>query len=177
MVDKKIYKGYYNSPLGKIILLATSNHLIGLWFDGSKYVEKLENMPCLFITNDILEKTKSWLDQYFQSEEPDPRIIPILLKGTSFCMEVWQEILSVPYGKTITYGQIAKKIALAHNIKSMSAQAVGSAVGHNPISIIVPCHRIVGKNNKLTGYAGGLDKRVELLKLEKHDISKFSMPK
>ena len=121
-------------------------------------------------------ETIQWLDVYFAEKEPD-FTPPLHLIGSDFRQAVWNILLSIPYGQTMTYGQIAKQLAKNTGIDKMSAQAVGGAVGHNPISIIVPCHRVVGTNGSLTGYAGGLDKKIALLKLEKADTERFFRPK
>lgn len=121
-------------------------------------------------------ETTQWLDVYFAGKEPD--FTPLLhLVGSDFRQAVWNILLSIPYGRTMTYGQIAKQLAKNTGIDKMSAQAVGGAVGHNPISIIVPCHRVVGASGSLTGYAGGLDKKIALLELEKTDTARFFRPK
>lgn len=162
------FRSYYESPIGKIILRSNGTKLTGLDFDTSRFIDKLNSIE--FKQNDELEIfkiTKNWLDRYFKGEKPNSKDIPIELVGTDFSQKVWKELKSIPYGKTITYGDIAKKVAISSKTKSMSAQAVGHAVGHNPISIIVPCHRVVGANGNLIGYGGGIDKKVALLKLEK----------
>lgn len=125
---------------------------------------------------EILTETIKWLDMYFSGEEPNftPPLHP---SGSSFRQAVWQILLQIPYGQTITYGEIARKIAETKNTSRMSAQAVGGAVGHNEISIIIPCHRVVGTNGSLTGYAGGIDKKISLLELEHTDMSRFFVPK
>ena len=124
----------------------------------------------------ILEDTKKWLDLYFSGEEPD--FTPKLkLEGTEFRREVWKILLGIPYGETLTYKDIAEKLMASGKYERMSAQAVGGAVGHNPISIIIPCHRVVGTSGSLTGYAGGLARKVRLLELEGIDVNKFFMPK
>ncbi len=159
------YISSYKSPLGNILMVADEIGLIGLWFEEQKYfafsldaVHEEKELP-------IFEKTKEWLSIYFSGEEPDFQL-PIHLDGTDFQKQVWQILCEIPYGETVTYGEIAKRLAKERGIKRMSAQAVGGAVGHNPISIIVPCHRVVGSNGSLTGYAGGIDKKKALLKLE-----------
>ena len=124
----------------------------------------------------VFETAKRWLDIYFSGKEPDFQV-PLHFTGTDFQNEVWEILYSIPYGNTMTYGEIAKKIAEKRGLKRMSAQAVGGAVGHNEISIIVPCHRVVGSNGSLTGYAGGIEKKAELLKLEKVDMAGFFVPK
>ena len=144
--------------------------LSGLWFDGQKYFgaglaadeeEQTESGEIL----PVFEETKKWLDIYFDGKEPDftPRLH---LQGSPFRIEVWEILLKIPYGKTTTYKEIAERVAAQRGIPSMSAQAVGGAVGHNPVSIIVPCHRILGTDGSLTGYAGGVEKKKSLLALE-----------
>ena len=124
----------------------------------------------------IFEQTVRWLDIYFSGREPD--FTPtVSMETTPFRKAVWEIMLTIPYGKTMTYGQIAEKIAKQRGIDKMSAQAVGGAVGHNSISIIIPCHRVVGTNGSLTGYAGGIDKKIYLLELEKADMSRLFVPK
>ena len=122
------------------------------------------------------QKAKKWLDVYFSGEEPNftPPLHP---NGSTFRKAVWQILLDIPYGQTITYGEIARRIAVMKNTSHMSAQAVGGAVGHNEISIIIPCHRVIGTNGSLTGYAGGIDKKISLLKLEHTDMSRLFIPK
>ncbi len=160
------YTSHYESPIGGILLAADQKGLTGLWFDGQKYYanhldseHEEKNLP-------IFEETKRWLTIYFSGREPD--FTPSLhIKGSSFQLAVWEILQKIPYGKTMTYGEIAEIIAKQKGLPHMSAQAVGGAVGHNRISIIVPCHRVVGANGSLTGYAGGIDKKVKLLALEK----------
>ncbi|HJA94337.1 MAG TPA: methylated-DNA--[protein]-cysteine S-methyltransferase, partial [Candidatus Eisenbergiella merdipullorum] len=122
------------------------------------------------------ERVKQWLDIYFSGKDPD-FTIPLHFTGTAFQNEVWKILCTIPYGQTETYGEIAKQIAVRKGLPHMSAQAVGGAVGHNEISIIVPCHRVVGADGSLTGYAGGIDKKIKLLQLEKADIRSFFIPK
>jgi len=169
------YITHFNSPLGGILLAADEIGLTGLWFDGEKYyADHLDPEHEEKITP-ILEQTKQWLAIYFSGMEPD-FMPPIHMIGTSFQLAVWKILQKIPYGKTITYGEIAKQIAKQKGLSRMSAQAVGGAVGHNEISIIVPCHRVVGTNGSLTGYAGGIDKKVKLLTLEKVDMQHFFIP-
>ena len=160
------YISFYSSPLGRILLAADEIGLAGLWFEGQKYyalgLEKNpreQELP-------IFDRAKRWLNIYFSGKEPDFSI-PLHPSGTSFQMEVWNILCSIPYGQTRTYGEIAKQLAAEKMISHMSAQAVGGAVGHNKISILIPCHRVVGTNGSLTGYAGGIDKKMRLLTLEK----------
>jgi len=157
----------YPSPLGHITLACEGDCLAGLWLEGQKYYgagilkEAKENSASA-----IFRDTKEWLDRYFAGRKPIPSELPLAPAGSDFRQAVWHILCEIPYGKVITYGDIAKKMAAQMNIKSMSAQAVGGAVGHNPISIIIPCHRVVGTNGSLTGYAGGIDKKQKLLTLE-----------
>lgn len=173
-----IYVSKYKSPLGEITLASDGENLIGLWIDGQKYffsnlkqgIEEKNDLK-------IFCKTKKWLDRYFNKEKPEISELPLAPIGNDFRQNVWKILQEIPYGKTITYGEIANKLAKIMKKEKMSAQAVGGAVGHNPISIIIPCHRVVGKSGSLTGYAGGIDKKVKLLELEGVDMSKFFIPK
>ena len=167
---------HYDSPLGGILLAADEIGLTGLWFDGEKYFDV--NLPAEHTEREtpILLEAKRWLDIYFTGKEPDflPPLHPI---GSAFRQSVWEILLQIPYGKTTTYGEIARQLAEKQGLSRMSAQAVGGAVGHNEISIIIPCHRVVGANGSLTGYAGGIDKKTKLLKLECTDMTGFFVPK
>ncbi len=163
------YKSYYDSPLGEIVLVGDRKALTGLWFTGSKIFNDEGEVND---NTEIFILTKKWLDRYFSGENPNPKEIPYRLEGSEFSLRVWKILETIPYGRTITYGEIAKKIG-----NKMSAQAVGHAVGHNKLSIIVPCHRVMGANNNLTGYGGGLDKKIELLKLEGIEVDNLFMPK
>lgn len=169
-----IYTSYYNSPVGKLLLASKNNKLIGVWIENQKYYlsnlkEKMQKKD----DEEILIKTKNWLDRYFENKNPHISELDIEPIGTEFSKMVWTILCTIPYGKVITYGEIAKKISKAMNKDKMSAQAVGNAVAHNPISIIIPCHRVIGANGNLTGYAGGLDIKMRLLKHEGVDISKL----
>lgn len=155
----------YLSPLGEILLAADESGLTGLWFKDQKYFAHGLDHEHVEKDTPILSDTRKWLNIYFSGKEPD-FYIPLHLSGTDFQKEVWNILSSIPYGKTMTYGEIAEIVARKKNMKRMSAQAIGSAVGHNEISIIIPCHRVVGSNGSLTGYAGGIDKKEALLKLE-----------
>lgn len=159
------YTSHYASPMGNILLAADDIGLTGLWFAGQKYFALRLDAEHSEKETPILTQAKKWLDIYFAGQEPAIDI-PLHFVGTAFQKEVWQILCLIPYGRTITYGAIAKRIASQRGIRQMSAQAVGSAVGHNNISIIVPCHRVVGQNGSLTGYAGGIDKKAGLLSLE-----------
>lgn len=166
----------YHSPLGGITVSSNGIEITGLWFDGQKYFG--DTLPENYEEKDlpVFEKTKKWLDIYFSGKAPD-FIPPLKMETTSFRKAVWEIMLTIPFGQTMTYGEIADKIAKKKGISKMSAQAVGGAVGHNSISLIIPCHRVVGTNGSLTGYAGGIDKKVQLLTIEKADMSAFFVPK
>lgn len=170
------YISHYRSPLGDILLAADQNCLTGLWFEGQKYFALHLDKEREEKEIPVFEKTKEWLDIYFSGKEPD-FTVPLRFIGTDFQKEVWKILCSIPYGQTMTYGEIAGKLAEKRGKKSMSAQAVGGAVGHNRISILVPCHRVVGSDGSLTGYAGGIEKKVKLLTLEKTDMKSFFLPK
>lgn len=150
--------------------------LTGVWFENQRYYAHQLEKPYIEADIPIFEQAKQWLNIYFSGYEPGMQI-PLHLEGTDFQQEVWEILQEIPYGQTMTYGEIARKLTRRKGIARMSAQAVGGAVGHNPISIIVPCHRVVGTNGSLTGYAGGLDKKIRLLKLEKVDMTKLFVPK
>ena len=171
-----VYTCKYKSPLGNILLAADEIGVTGLWFEGQKYFAN--TLPDEHIPKEtgILTEAKKWLDVYFDGEEPK-FIPPLHPAGSEFRQAVWQILLQIPYGQTVTYGEIARKMAERKNTSHMSAQAVGGAVGHNVISIIIPCHRVVGTNGGLTGYAGGIDKKISLLELEHADMSQFFVPK
>lgn len=163
------YIHYYNSPLGKITLASDGKALLGLWFDGQKYfgITLTKNYEQKDLS--IFKQTDKWLDIYFSGKDPD--FTPLLsMKTTSFRETVWKILLTIPFGQTMTYKEIAQRIAKQKGLEKMSAQAVGGAVGHNPISLIIPCHRVIGTTGNLTGYAGGIDKKLKLLTLEKADI-------
>lgn len=172
-----LYKTYYNSPIGNLLLVSDGEKLIALCIEGQKYYFKETKSDIGLEDNmEVLEKTKKWLDRYFCKEAPNITEIPLAPQGGEFRQLVWKILCEIPYGKTITYGEIAKKVAKQLNKGKMSAQAVGNAVGHNPISIIIPCHRVVGTNGSLTGYAGGIDKKIRLLELEGVDMKNFFVP-
>lgn len=160
------YIHHYPSPLGGITLASDGEALTGLWFDGQKYYGDNLTKNCVEKRLPIFEQAEKWLDIYFSGREPD--FTPALkMQTTDFRKAVWEIMLTIPYGETMTYGEIAEKLALRKGIARMSAQAVGGAVGHNSISLIIPCHRVVGANGSLTGYAGGIDKKEKLLEIEK----------
>ncbi|MBR3333079.1 MAG: methylated-DNA--[Clostridia bacterium] len=170
-----IYTRRYFSPLGGITLAGDGNAMTGLWFDGQKgragtlsggYSER--NLP-------VFDEACRWLDIYFSGKVPD--FTPALaMRTTAFRKAVWEILLTIPYGRTITYGQIAKRIADQAGVHRMSAQAVGGAVGHNAIALIIPCHRVIGADGSLTGYAAGMDRKLRLLRMEGTDVSTFYIP-
>lgn len=172
------YSAPYSSPLGKIMLVSDGRNLVGLWIEGQKYYaaslkEDLAEKPQL----PVLAAAAQWLDAYFAGRNPAVSALPLAPGGSDFRRAVWDILCRIPYGEYTTYGQIAKEMAARMNKTSMSGQAIGGAVGHNPISIIIPCHRVVGSNKSLTGYAGGLEKKKKLLELEGLDLSQFSVPR
>lgn len=169
------YIQHYASPLGGIMLAANDIGLTGLWFDGQKYYA--DNLPAEHIEREtpILTDAKRWLDVYFTGKEPD-FMPPLHIVGSAFRQKVWKLLFQIPYGQTVTYGELARQLAEKQGAEHMSAQAVGGAVGHNPISLIIPCHRVVGTHGSLTGYAGGIDKKIKLLELEHVDMQGFFAP-
>ena len=170
------YTHHYDSPLGGITLASDGDAIIGLWFDGQKYFGDTLDSECGEKALSIFDKADYWLDIYFSGKAPD--FTPKLkMRTTTFRKAVWNIMLTIPYGQTMTYGQIAEIIAAQSGLQRMSAQAVGGAVGHNSISLIIPCHRVVGTNGSLTGYAGGIEKKVRLLQMEQANMSRFFIPK
>ena len=168
-----LYKTYYKSPIGNLMLVSDGDNLVGLYIENQKYY--LNGIKQELTSKDnlqVFENTKKWLDRYFAKENPSIKEIPLAPIGGEFRQKVWKILCEIPYGQTITYGEIAKKIAKEMHKEKMSAQAVGNAVGHNPISIIIPCHRVVGKDGNLTGYAGGIERKRILLELERGKVEK-----
>lgn len=171
-----VYTTQYASPLGAITLACDDAAIIGLWFNGQRYFGN--SLPKQLVEKEqpLLQDTKRWLDIYFSGRAPD-FLPPLRYDSTPFRKAVCEIMLTIPYGKTMTYGEIAAAIAKQQGLSKMSAQAVGGAVGHNPISLIIPCHRVVGTNGSLTGYGGGIARKVKLLELERADMSGFFVPK
>lgn len=168
----------YPSPVGMLTLASDGENLAGLWMEGQKYFG--ETIPEAMVERDILpvfQTVKGWLDRYFAGERPSSSELPLRPIGGTFRQEVWKLLCDIPYGKVVTYGDIAKEMAAKLGKKTMSSQAVGGAVGHNPISIIIPCHRVVGASGSLTGYSGGIDKKIKLLELEGADLTRLFVPK
>jgi O-6-methylguanine DNA methyltransferase len=159
------------------MLASDGQNINGVWMGGQKYFAAT-------VTEDITEKddllifssAKDWLDRYFSGEKPSISELPLTPYGGEFRRAVWDILCKIPYGEVTTYGEIAKEMAVRMNKVHMSSQAVGGAVGHNPISIIIPCHRVVGSNGSLTGYAGGINKKIMLLEHEGVDMSRFFVP-
>jgi len=169
------YTNKYHSPLGAITLASDGEALTGLWFENQKYFGETLSAETKERALPIFKRTKQWLDIYFRGECPD--FMPKLsLNATPFRMAVWEILSSIPYGCVMSYGAISDIMAKKMKTGKMCARAVGGAVGHNPISIITPCHRVVGSDGKLTGYAGGIDKKLKLLALEKADMRNLYMP-
>ena len=155
----------FNSPIGGITLASDGKALTGLWFDGQKYfaasLEKEHEEKSL----PVFDLADKWLDLYFSGSDPG-FLPPLLMRTTEFRKNVWEILLTIPYGKTMTYGEIADRIAAGRGLSRMSAQAVGGAVAHNAISLMIPCHRVVGTDGSLTGYTGDLEKKIWLLEME-----------
>lgn len=171
------YEMKYDSPVGLLTLASDGLNLAGLWMEGQKYFGG--TVPGELRPNEELEvfsRAKDWLDRYFNGKKPEPSELPLAPVGGEFRQTVWELLCEIPYGELTTYGQIAREAAKRLQRESMSAQAVGGAVGHNPISIIIPCHRVVGTGGSLTGYAGGLDKKIWLLKHEGVKMDGLTVP-
>ena len=173
-----IYKKIYQTPDGfsNIIMNSDGEYLTGLWFDGSRDSSK-HTIDCEEKELPVFAETVKWLDVYFSGKEPDFKPQYKINDLTPFRKEVVDIMNNIPFGKTLTYNDISKMIAKNRGIKRMSSQAVGGAIGWNPICIIIPCHRVVGTNGSLTGYGGGIKNKVELLKIEGNDMSEFFIPR
>ena len=171
------YSTTYPTPVGKITLACNGDDIVGLWIEGQKYFGDTINEK-MAENNDmpVFSAAKNWLDRYFVGGKPAISELPLAPFGGEFRQGVWGILREIPYGEVITYGDIAKKTAVKMNRESMSSQAVGGAVGHNPISVIIPCHRVVGSNGSLTGYAGGIGIKMKLLELEGADMSRLFVP-
>ena len=167
-----VYTHHYASPLGGITLESDGGCLTGLRFDGQKDYTAASDARSAEICLPVFDRSDRWLDLYFSGQEPD-FTPPLRLKTTAFRKAVWEILLSVPYGQTITYGEIARRIEEKTGAARMSARAVGGAVGHNPIALIIPCHRVVGSDGSLTGYAWGIQRKMKLLQLEQADMSRL----
>lgn len=173
-----IYITEVMSPAGLITLASDGEYLIGAWIQGQKYFaaglsekrEVKDNLP-------VFIEAKAWLGEYFAGKKPEPDKLPLKPAGSAFRREVWKILCEIPYGRTTTYKAISQEVARRTGVEKMSAQAVGGAVGHNPISIIIPCHRVVGTNRSLTGYAGGIDIKTKLLEHEGAEMTGLFAPK
>lgn len=160
-----IRTAYYDAPYGRYVMAAEAGALTGLWLAGQKYFPAALPAPSGEETA-LFALTRRWLDAYFAGQRPEVSALPLAPRGSDFAQSVWQLLLEIPYGQTLSYGQLAARLAAQRGLAHMSAQAVGGAVGHNPISVIIPCHRVQGAKKQLTGYAGGLEVKSFLLKLE-----------
>ncbi len=169
------YACKYESPLGGITLATDDDGITGIWFDGQKYFPRTLSAKHTERPHPLLERATEWLDIYFSGRNPGFDV-PLHMDGSPFRTTVWNILLRIPYGRTVTYGDIAREIARQQGMATMSAQAVGGAVGRNPVSIIVPCHRVVGSGGSLTGYAGGLWRKERLLALERTDTAGLFIP-
>lgn len=161
----------YDSPLGTMLLAADSEGLTGLWFEGAKRFAQGLDGTCRAGETPVLTETKRWLEQYFQGRRPET-CPPLRPMGTAFQRAVWRMLFEIPYGQTTTYGTIAQRLARQRGNSRLSAQAVGGAVSRNPISILIPCHRVLGADGRLTGYAGGLERKAALLALERRGVGR-----
>ena len=172
------YSTKYSSPVGPLQLASDGSHLVGLWMEGQKYFGG--SVPENLTAKDdlpVFTLARQWLDEYFAGNKPAISRLPLAPAGSSFRKAVWALLCEIPYGETMTYGRIAKVVAARTHKSGMSSQAVGGAVGHNPITIIIPCHRVVGSDGSLTGYAGGIGRKVHLLEHEGTDMSAFHVPR
>lgn len=162
-----MFQAKYDSPLGTLTMASEGESLIGLWMETQTYFPStVKEEMVLNEALPLFSAAKRWLDRYFSGEKPSVTELPLSPRGSSFQREVWEILCEIPYGGWMTYGEIAARIALKREHKKMSPQAVGGAVGHNPISIMIPCHRVLGAGGRLTGYTGGLDKKIWLLEHE-----------
>lgn len=176
----------YNSPIGRLTLSGDGTSITGLWIEGQKYfgrtleIQNREKSGRTVLDDDVpggvFCEAREWLNDYFKGEQKEISF-PLMPKGSAFQQSVWGILREIPYGETITYGAIAKILSDRQGKPSMSAQAVGGAVARNPISIMIPCHRVVGTNGSLTGYAGGIERKIRLLTLERVDTERFFIPK
>ena len=163
------YTYHYTSPIGGITMASNGESLTGLWFDGQKYFASTLSQRHMEKQLPVFDRTCEWLDLYFSGKGPD--FMPhVFMCVSNFRRDVYEILMTIPFGETMTYKEVADLIAKKHRIISMSAQAVGGAIAHNPISLVIPCHRVIGTNGKLTGYAGGLDKKEWQLNMEKRKI-------
>ena len=160
-----IQTAFYAAPYGRYVMAAEDGALTGVWLEGQKYFPSDLPMPS-GEEAEIFTRTRRWLDAYFAGKQPEVSALPIAPRGSAFAQSVWQLLLEIPYGQTVTYGDLAKRLAEQNGRGKMSAQAAGQAVGWNPIGIMIPCHRVLGAGGRLTGYAGGIANKKALLRLE-----------
>ncbi len=170
-----IHTARYPSPIGELLLAEKDGFLTGLWMEGQKNYPTARESWVEAADSPVLIQTARWLDRYFAGENPSIALFPLAPEGSDFRKAVWKLLCDIPYGEVTTYGRLARQLAVAGGLRSLSAQAVGGAVGHNPISIIIPCHRVVGANGSLTGYAGGLERKKALLALEGVELSRMAV--
>ena len=166
------YKTTYQSVIGNLTLISDGTNLTHIILEKESYYQNIKKEAKTNDNLEIFKQTKTWLDKYFNKEKPNIDDLKLKLEGTPFQIKVWNALKTISYGQTVTYGFVAQKI----NSKT-SARAVGGAIGHNPIPIVIPCHRVVGTDNNLTGFTGGIDVKIKLLKLEELDITKYKIPK
>lgn len=169
-----VFSSYYQSPIGKLLIASKNNQIIGVWLKDQKYY--LENIEEKMVISDhipVIIQTKKWLREYFNGEKPNIEELPLNPIGSDFRRKVWKILTKIPYGTVTTYKRVSEILAEEMNLQHMSAQAVGAAIGHNPISIIIPCHRVIGTNGSLVGYSGGLNKKEILLNHEKKTSHPF----
>ena len=169
------YVYHYQSPLGGITLTSDGAALVGLWFDKQRFFADSVVQDHEEKSLPVFEQADRWLDLYFSGRDPG-FAPPVTLRTTEFRQTVCRIMLTIPYGRTMTYGRIAEIVARQRGVPRMSAQAVGGAVGHNPVSLIIPCHRVIGAGSALVGYGGGLDRKAALLELEHADLSGDFIP-
>lgn len=176
--EKAYYQTTMETAIGNITLGSDGEHLVGSWTEGQRYFG--DTVPKEMLPKDSLRVfaiTKDWLNRYFDGEQPQISELPLAPIGGAFRQAVWKLLTEIPYGEVVTYGELAQKIAQQRGLEKMSARAVGVAVGHNPISIIIPCHRVVGAKGNLTGFSGGIPMKLWLLQHEGVDTSRFYLPK
>ncbi len=171
------YYTYYDSPIGLLRLVSDGENLTSLWMEKHRYpYPATEEFAESCSTLPIFDETQKWLTAYFAKKRPSANVLPLAPSGSPFRQEIWRLLCQIPYGQVTTYGELARQASANMGRKQMSAQAVGGAVGHNPISIIIPCHRVVGTNGSLTGFGGGMENKIWLLKHEGLDMTQFTVP-
>ncbi len=173
-----VYTAWCDSPIGRLLLAAREDALVGLWMEGQKYFpDSLRTGSVERGDLPVFSQTRQWLSRYFSGQRPSAHELKLSPAGSAFRQEVWRILCDIPWGHTMTYGEISRVVAGNHGLEHMSAQAIGGAVAHNPVSIIIPCHRVVGTNGSLTGYAGGVERKLRLLTLEEVDTQRLFMGK